>query len=200
MQASDTCTVLCCRQQPPHPTPTPPTPIHPHPNSSSPPRRVTVGGSCLCCCVCVTSFERWLTPLFVDSAHALWASFCCRFWMPWSITDGRCHKYHYCRDKHVCHDKARLLLRQKYACRDKTFVATKLCLSRQTRVCFFRDKTKEMIFFATKPLSRQAYSCRDKIRVFSRQIRVCCDKTFVSTKITLEAAQGSYRPVISPAS
>ena len=29
--------------------------------------------------------------------------------------------------------------RQKYACRNETFVATKLCLSQQTRVC--RDKT-----------------------------------------------------------
>ena len=28
--------------------------------------RVTVGDSGLCCCVCVTSFERSLTPLFVD--------------------------------------------------------------------------------------------------------------------------------------
>ena len=35
--------------------------------------RVTVGddsGNC-CCCVCVTSFEHWLTPLFVDSAYEL---------------------------------------------------------------------------------------------------------------------------------
>ena len=38
--------------------------------------RVTVGNPGLRCCVCVTSFERWLTPLCVDSARALWASFC----------------------------------------------------------------------------------------------------------------------------
>ena len=37
--------------------------------------RVTVGDSGLCCCVCVTFFERRLTPLFVDSAQALWVSF-----------------------------------------------------------------------------------------------------------------------------
>ena len=35
----------------------------------------------------------------------------------------------------VCRDKTRLLSRQKYACHDKTFVATKLCLSQQSRVC-----------------------------------------------------------------
>ena len=41
--------------------------------------RVTVGDSGLCCCVCLTSLKRWLTPLCVDSARALWASFCFRF-------------------------------------------------------------------------------------------------------------------------
>ena len=41
--------------------------------------RVTVGDSDLCCCACVTYFECWLTPLSVDSARALWASFCFRF-------------------------------------------------------------------------------------------------------------------------
>ena len=40
--------------------------------------RVTVGDSGLCCCVCVSSFERRLTPLFVDSVQKLWASFCFR--------------------------------------------------------------------------------------------------------------------------
>ena len=35
----------------------------------------------------------------------------------------------------VCRDKTRLLSRQKYACHDKTFVATKICLSQQSRVC-----------------------------------------------------------------
>ena len=61
-----------------------------------------------------------------------------------TIIGGSCHKYHFCRDK------TRPLSRQKYACRDKRFVATKLCLSRQkknnchnkndTRVC--RDETR----------------------------------------------------------
>ena len=30
---------------------------------------ITVGDSDLCCCTCVTYFERWLTPLCVDSFH-----------------------------------------------------------------------------------------------------------------------------------
>ena len=41
--------------------------------------RVTVGDSGLCYCTCVTCFERSLTPLCVDSARALWVSFCFRF-------------------------------------------------------------------------------------------------------------------------
>ena len=41
--------------------------------------RVTVGDSGLFCCVCVTSLKRYLTPMCVDSARALWASFCSRF-------------------------------------------------------------------------------------------------------------------------
>ena len=39
--------------------------------------RVTVGISGLRC-VCVTSFECFLTLVFVDFAQALWASFCFR--------------------------------------------------------------------------------------------------------------------------
>ena len=85
------------------------------------------------------------------------------------------------------------LSRQKYACRDKTFVATKFYLSQQIRVC--RDKhtfscekrrvlslqtrvkkivatnicRNKHVFVATTVLSRQAYFCRDKGRVLSRQ-------------------------------
>ena len=58
---------------------------------------------------------------------------------------------------------------------DKTFVSTKLCLSRQT---FCRDKS----FVATNILlSPQAYFCRDKRRV-------CLDKSmlvFVAIKVCL---------------
>ena len=42
-------------------------------------RWVTVGDSGRWCCTCVTYFERQLTPLCVDSARALWASVCFRF-------------------------------------------------------------------------------------------------------------------------
>ena len=41
--------------------------------------RVTTGDSGLCCCTCVMYFECWLTPLWVDSAWALWASCFFRF-------------------------------------------------------------------------------------------------------------------------
>ena len=87
----------------------------------------------------------------------------------------------------------KVLSRQKYACHDKSFVETKLCLSRQnifveTNSCFLgsdnrdkrgvcHDKSKfcarnvlahlKKMFVATKVLSRQAYFCRDKRRVLS---------------------------------
>ena len=50
-------------------------------------------------------------------------------------------------------------------CRDKTFDATNTSLLRQ-------------IFVATSTelLSQQAYFCRDKRRVLTRQTCVCCDK------------------------
>ena len=66
-------------------------------------------------------------------------------------------------------------------------VATKLCLSRHLFFFSFfatnigRDKH---VFVVTKVLSRQAYFCRDKTRVLSRQTRVCPDKSkHVSTKL-----------------
>ena len=51
---------------------------------------------------------------------------------PSCIMGGSCHKYHFCRDKHVFVTTKHVFCRdKKYACRDKTFVPTKLCLSRQ---------------------------------------------------------------------
>ena len=47
------------------------------------------------------------------------------------IVGGSCHKYHFCRDKRCA------LLRQKYACRNKTFVTTDLFLLQKN---FFRNK------------------------------------------------------------
>ena len=60
------------------------------------------------------------------------------------IIGGSCHKYHVCRDKHV-------------------FVATKVCLSRQT---FCRDK--HTFVAASLLLSRQARVCHDQTRLLSR--------------------------------
>ena len=46
---------------------------------------------------------------------------------------GSCHKYNFCRDKHVfCRDKTRVLSRQKYACGDKHVSVATNILSRQT--------------------------------------------------------------------
>ena len=81
---------------------------------------------------------------------------------------------------HLCHDKTHLLSQWKYTCRNKTFVATKLCLSQQ------------------KLLSWQAYFCRDKWHFYHnkhtfvmtkvsllQQNRACCNKSesFVATKV-----------------
>ena len=48
--------------------------------------RVTAGDSGLCCCTCVTYFERQLTPLCIDSARALWASFCFQIDDKWKLS------------------------------------------------------------------------------------------------------------------
>ena len=76
-----------------------------------------------------------------------------------SISGGSCHKYHFCRD--TC------LSRQ-----NTSFVATKVCLSRQN---FCRNKH---IFVATKLLSRQKY-CHDKLTF------VTTNTSFVATKVCL---------------
>ena len=80
----------------------------------------------------------------------------------------------FCRRTRVCRDKTRLLSRQKYACRDKTFVVTNI------------SPDKHKLF------SRQAYFCRDKITfvatslLLSQQICVLLRQTrLVSTKVCL---------------
>ena len=81
------------------------------------------------------------------------------------IIGGSCHKYHFCRDKHVsCRDKSmlvatKLLSPQAYFCRDKrrvlwtgichdkTFVATKyFCCDKHTFVA-----TKDVLAFVAAP-------------------------------------------------
>ena len=85
-----------------------------------------------------------------------------------NIIGGSCHKYHFCRDKYV------FVATKHVFCRDKSMlVATKL-LSPQTRVCRH--------IFATIFL----YFCRDKRRV-------CCDKTFVATKMIHVATPANDR-------
>ena len=89
-----------------------------------------------------------------------------------TIIGGSCHKYYFCRDKHVvslfvatnmCFSRQNPFLSlQNYVCRDKYF--SWQVLSRQKY--FFATN---IFFFATKLLSRQAYFCRDKRRVLSRQ-------------------------------
>ena len=68
------------------------------------------------------------------------------------------------------------------SCHSKTFVTTKLLLSRQRYAC--RDKHN---FVVTKVLARQAHFCRDKICVLSRQTRVCHHKSMPVDKIMFVA-------------
>ena len=63
-----------------------------------------------------------------------------------SIIGGSCYKYHFCHDKTFVPTK--LCLSRQKTC----FVATNTCLSRQKQVC--RDKSK---LVATKVLSRQTF-------------------------------------------
>ena len=109
------------------------------------------------------------------------------------IIGGSWHKYHFCRDKTlVC-----LLSWRKYACRDKTFVATKLCLSQQQKLswhifvaintCLSRHKfvmtsilllRQKTCFVTTNTcLSRQTYFCVTKVCLLQQ--------IFVVTKIGL---------------
>ena len=98
----------------------------------------------------------WLIPVSFKwnlTPPALWGPPVSVFGLPFPIMGRSCHKSHFCRDKnfvmtntcllwqtHVCHDKTCLLLQQKYASCNKTFVTTKyFCcdkyLSWQTCVC-----------------------------------------------------------------
>ena len=50
--------------------------------------RVTIGDSGLCCCICVMCFERWLTPLCVDSVVVAEVVVVVLWWW-WKCTSGR---------------------------------------------------------------------------------------------------------------
>ena len=88
---------------------------------------------------------------------------------PSPIIGRSCHNYRFCRGKSLVMTK-RLFPWQKYACRAKTFVATKLYLSKQNS------------FVATKDVF-----CHDK-HVF------VMTKPFVLTKMLLVAAPANDNP------
>ena len=80
----------------------------------------------------------------------------------------------FCHDKRVCHDKTGLLSQQKYACRDKSFVMTELCLSQQNNClwltyCLWQKWTK----------------------IVCDKNNNCHDNFFVATKMILVAAPTS---------
>ena len=86
------------------------------------------------------------------------------------------HYHCFCRDKHVfchnkcvCHNKTNILSRQKYACRDKTFVATKFNKFATTK--YFYDKTcRDSIY--TVRVAEQFFGL-GKVSLF------CCGKIMV---------------------
>ena len=105
----------------------------------------------------------------------------------------------FCPDKHVfvatnmclSHDKARLLSRQKYSCREKiTFVATKQTCVLSPKAYFCRDCRDRSLLVATNVLLRQNYICRDKYLSWqkfcrnknTRQSYFCCDKRRVLSR------------------
>ena len=130
---------------------------------------------CVCVCTVCISYECVYTKrvclcvyrvmMVVSLAHLLqapWYGWCCCMpllslpcfvLIPFDLFSGSCHKYNFCRDK-TC-----LLLRQKYACRDKRFVTTKLGLSWQK----YASHDKSMLVVTT----------------------VCGNKSFVMTNIYL---------------
>ena len=96
-----------------------------------------------------------------------------------TIIHGSCHKYHFCRNKGfvttntclcVCHDNHMFvcLSQQKYACRNKPFVATNIFLSWQQ---FCHDKHNFVM--TSLLLSWQTHVCHDKTCL------LCHNKSFV---------------------
>ena len=47
----------------------------------------------------VSNFSRLIIAISVETV--------CKAWL-WSVIGGSCHKYHFCRNRHVCHDKTLL--------------------------------------------------------------------------------------------
>ena len=138
--------------------------------------------------------------------------------MCWTIIGGICHKYNFCHNKSFVVTNRCLswqntsfvmtkicLSWQKYACRDKSFVTTKLCLLRWTCLSWQNFCCNKHNFVTTNVLLRQAYLCHDQHmfvmiikksfvatkvclsqqNLLLRQNYVCHNKTFVATSILL---------------
>ena len=112
-----------------------------------------------------------------------------------TIIGGSCHKYHFCRDRHVFVVTNIILSRHKF-CRDKhtfMFVATSillLCLSRQAYFCYVcRDRylSRRMFYCDKMFLWRQKF-CHDKYDFVATKDLFCRDKhCLVATKMRLAA-------------
>ena len=131
-------------------------------------------------CLCV-SLLRW--PFYFQHAyvsHCYVDPFISN--MPMCLIGGSCHKYHFCCNRSI----------YMYACCDKPFVVTKLCLlwqnfcgnnfflSWQTRVCHDKHTfvvTKDVCVFCNKLVF--------VTNVLSQQKYICHNRTFVATSILL---------------
>ena len=57
------------------------------------------------------------------------------------IIGGSCHKYHFCHDKCVCHNKHMFVMTKSLFCHDKSMlVVTKLLLQQAFDKCVCHDK------------------------------------------------------------
>ena len=83
-----------------------------------------------------------------------------------TVIDGSCHKYHFCRDKHVF-AATKLCLPRQNLCRDKImFLATNTCL-------FCRDKIMfgvTNMFVATSILLSRRKTCLSRQKVYLWQL------------------------------
>ena len=132
--------------------------------------------SCLFRMSCCSETERWMSANRLNlnqhsrrrrclSADRPVVCFC-------SINGGSCHKYNFCRDKHVLSlARQNIFVSTNPLTLSHTFVATK--------DVFCRDKSK---------LIRQNYVCRDTHTFVETKDVFCRHKTFVATKMILGAA------------
>ena len=79
-----------------------------------------------------------------------------------TITGERCHKYHFCRDNVFCRDKSmfvvtKVLSRNNYVCRVKTFLTTTICRNKHNFVAtsMFLSRQKTCFVVTNTCLLRQ---------------------------------------------